>query len=279
METINKIKESAAFISGLVPVTATTGLVLGTGMDGFLNSLENKVSIPYKDIPHFPESTVKSHSGKLIFGYIGTLPVWVMAGRFHTYEGYSGAEVGYPVRVLSMLGVDHLILTNAAGGINPHFDEGDIVVIEDHINLMPDHPLRGPNDDNLGLRFPDMMYAYDPVAIQNTLNIADRQGIRLKSGVYLGLQGPSLETPAEYRMGHRLGADMVGMSTIPEVIVARHCNIKVLAFSIISNTCFPKSRLSPTTLEAVINTVNNAGEQLHTVIRLYLQDYSKQIIA
>lgn len=277
MELKEKIQESADYINGRFPSNARIALILGTGMDGFISELKSVTTIKYADIPHFPVSTVESHSGQLIYGHAGLLPVIVMSGRFHTYEGYTGAEVGYPVRVLKALGISHLILTNAAGGINPHYEEGDIVAIEDHINLIPDHPLRGSNDESLGLRFPDMMYAYDPDALKIVKNIAAQNAISLRTGIYLALQGPSLETAAEYRMAHRLGADMVGMSTVPEVIVARHCNLSVLAFSIVSNTCFPKSRLTPTTLEEVISTVRSAGKKLHHLIDLYLQHYYKHI--
>ncbi len=268
----DKIQESKKYIDSILDHDAKIAIVLGTGLGEFAHSLTDIVEVPYSDIPHFPVSTVESHHGKLVFGYKSGIPVVVMAGRFHYYEGYSAAELTFPIRVLKALGVEKMIMTNAAGGINPHYNEGDIVQVTDHINLMPDHPLRGYNDERLGLRFPDMLQAYDGKLIQKFQQLATDLDISLRQGVYLGLQGPSLETPAEYKMAHILGADILGMSTIPEVIVAKHAGIKVAVFSIVSNVCFPKSALTETTLEAVISTVMKSVGILQRLFDAYFEE-------
>jgi len=267
----DKIQESAKFIQSRVKTGADYAVILGTGLGSFAKSVTDQIAIPYHEIPYFPVSTVQSHSGEMIFGYKSGIPVIILSGRFHYYEGYTAAEITFPIRVLKALGIKHLIITNAAGGINPYFKEGDIVSITDHINMMPDHPLRGQNDDRLGPRFPDMMEAYDKASILSFKKYAAELRIDLKTGVYIGLQGPSLETPAEYKMAHILGADMVGMSTIPEVIVARHTEMKVSAFSIISNVCFPASVLTPTTVEQVISVVNKSGDQLKRLLDRFFE--------
>lgn len=269
-----KISESASFLKAIVPDISGTAVVLGTGLGSFADKLEGKVEIPYNTIPHFPVSTVQSHHGHLVFGYKSGKPVIVLSGRFHYYEGYSADVVAYPVRVLKALGIERIILTNAAGGINPHFKEGETVIVTDHINMMPDHPLRGSNDERLGPRFPDMMHAYDKEWIEVFKNIASTLNISLRSGVYLGLQGPSLETPAEYRMAHILGADLVGMSTIPEVIVAKHSGMKVCVFSIVSNVCFPPSALTETTIESVISVVEHSAKKLLAILDYYFESYT-----
>jgi purine-nucleoside phosphorylase len=267
----DKIQESKTYIERILIPEAKISVVLGTGLGDFAQSLTDIIEIPYSEIPHFPVSTVASHQGKLVFGYKSGVPVVVMAGRFHYYEGYSAAEITFPMRVLKALGVEKMILTNAAGGINPHFNEGDIVQVTDHINLMPEHPLRGFNDERLGLRFPDMLQAYDAEMILSFGKIADNLGLSLKQGVYLGLQGPSLETPAEYKMARIMGADILGMSTIPEVIVAKHAGIKVAVFSIVSNVCFPKSAITETTVEAVISTVMKSVGRLQLLFDAYFE--------
>ncbi|MBK9736026.1 MAG: purine-nucleoside phosphorylase [Saprospiraceae bacterium] len=266
-----KIEESAHYLSDRIPLVAKTAVVLGTGLGDFVDSISNKIEIAYDDIPYFVVSTVQSHSGKFIFGYKSGVPIIVMAGRLHYYEGYSTAEITFPIRVLKALGVENIIMTNASGGINAHFTEGDIVIVTDHINLMPDNPLRGKNDERLGPRFPDMLHAYDESLIKKFHSIGEKINIKLQYGVYLGLQGPSLETPAEYRMAHILGADLVGMSTIPEVIVAKHSGMKVCVFSIVSNVCFPKSALTETTLEEVIMVVNRSSGKLMEILDHYFE--------
>jgi purine-nucleoside phosphorylase len=267
----DRIQESAAYIKSRCSIAPRVAFVLGTGLGAYADEVEDAIAIAYADIPHFPISTVSSHSGRLVIGTKKGVPVVVMAGRFHYYEGYTSREVTFPIRVLHALGTQEIILTNAAGGINPHYGEGEIVAITDHINFIPDHPLRGYNDDRLGLRFPDMLQAYNKEMLDRMTTCARKIDLPLKHGVYLCLQGPSLETPAEYRMAHILGADVLGMSTVPEVIVAHHAGIKVAAFSIVSNTCFPPSTLTVTTLEDVIAIVSRAATKLSILLDLYLE--------
>ena len=211
-----------------------TAIILGTGLGSLVNEITDKYEIEYKDIPNFPLSTVEGHSGKLIFGKLGNKEIMAMQGRFHFYEGYSMKEVTFPVRVMRELGIKTLFVSNAAGGMNPDFIIGDLMIINDHINFFPEHPLRGKNIP-YGDRFPDMSAAYDKQLIAMAKEIAAEKGIRVVEGVYLGTQGPTFETPAEYRMFHRMGGDAVGMSTVPEVIVARHCGIRVFGISVITD--------------------------------------------
>lgn len=211
-----------------------TAIILGTGLGRLADEIVIEQEIPYSEIPHFPQSTVEGHSGKLLLGKLGGKDVLAMQGRFHFYEGYSMREVTFPVRVMYELGIQTLFVSNAAGGTNPSFSVGDIMIITDHINFFPEHPLRGKNFPT-GPRFPDMHEAYDKNLIALADTIAQEKGIKVQHGVYLGTQGPTFETPAEYRMFARLGADAVGMSTIPEVIVANHCGIKVFGVSIITD--------------------------------------------
>ena len=211
-----------------------TAIILGTGLGRLADEIVIEQEIPYSEIPHFPQSTVEGHSGKLLLGKLGGKDVLAMQGRFHFYEGYSMREVTFPVRVMYELGIQTLFVTNAAGGTNPSFSVGDIMIITDHINFFPEHPLRGKNFPT-GPRFPDMHEAYDKNLIALADTIAQEKGIKVQHGVYLGTQGPTFETPAEYRMFARLGADAVGMSTIPEGIVANHCGIKVFGVSIITD--------------------------------------------
>ena len=211
-----------------------TAIILGTGLGSLVNEITEKYEIEYKDIPNFPLSTVEGHSGKLIFGKLGDKEIMAMQGRFHFYEGYSMKEVTFPVRVMRELGIKTLFVSNAAGGMNPEFIIGDLMIITDHINMFPEHPLRGKNIP-YGDRFPDMSTAYDKELIAKAKEIADEKGIRVVEGIYLGTQGPTFETPAEYRMFRRMGGDAVGMSTVPEVIVARHCGIRVFGISVITD--------------------------------------------
>ena len=211
-----------------------TAIILGTGLGSLVNEITDKYEIEYKDIPNFPLSTVEGHSGKLIFGKLGNKEIMAMQGRFHFYEGYSMKEVTFPVRVMRELGIKTLFVSNAAGGMNPDFLIGDLMIINDHINFFPEHPLRGKNIP-YGDRFPDMSAAYDKQLIAMAKEIAAEKGIRVVEGVYLGTQGPTFETPAEYRMFHRMGGDAVGMSTVPEVIVARHCGIRIFGISVITD--------------------------------------------
>ncbi|MEJ2355931.1 MAG: purine-nucleoside phosphorylase [candidate division WOR-3 bacterium] len=215
------------------------GIILGSGLGDVSGEIKNSVKILYKDIPNFPVSTVKGHSGNLICGEIENKKVCVMNGRFHYYEGYPMEKVVFGVKLLCFLGIKTLILSNAAGGVNPLFSRGDIMIITDHINLFPEHPLRGPNDERLGPRFVDMYNTYDRDLIEKTEDIALKAGIKVRKGVYFGLQGPTFETAAEYRMIRILGADAVGMSTVPEAIVAKWMDTKILGLSIITDTCLP----------------------------------------
>lgn len=211
-----------------------TAIILGTGLGQLASEITDKIEIPYTEIPNFPVSTVEGHSGKLIFGKLGGLDIMAMQGRFHFYEGYSMKEVTFPVRVMYELGIKTLFVSNAAGGMNPHFKIGDLMIITDHINFFPEHPLRGKNFPT-GPRFPDMHETYDKKLIQLAADIAFEKKIRITYGVYLGLQGPTFETPAEYKMYHLMGADAVGMSTVPEVIVAHHCGIRTFGVSVITD--------------------------------------------
>ena len=231
---LQKIQETAEFLKGKMTTAPETAIILGTGLGSLVNEITDKYEIEYKDIPNFPLSTVEGHSGKLIFGKLGNKEIMAMQGRFHFYEGYSMKEVTFPVRVMRELGIKTLFVSNAAGGMNPDFIIGDLMIINDHINFFPEHPLRGKNIP-YGDRFPDMSAAYDKSLIAMAKEIAAEKGIRIVEGVYLGTQGPTFETPAEYRMFHRMGGDAVGMSTVPEVIVARHCGIRVFGISVITD--------------------------------------------
>lgn len=244
-----------------------TGIVLGTGLGNLTDDLQVAAEIHYQDIPHFAQSTVESHKGKLIFGHLGTHPVVVMAGRFHWYEGWTMQQVTFPIRVLKALEIERVVITNVSGGVNPHFRAGDLVVVCDHINLLPENPLRGANDERLGPRFPDMLHTYDEGLRQKALDIAKIRGIRAFEGVYSALPGPNLETPAEYSMLRHLGSDCTGMSSIPEVLVARHSNLPVLMISLVSNVSFPRSAIKVTTLEDVISTAQAAEPKLRLLIR------------
>ena len=211
-----------------------TAVILGSGLGKLVDELTETYEIDYKDIPNFPVSTVEGHSGRLIFGRLGGKDIMAMQGRFHYYEGYSMKEVTFPVRVMHELGIKTLFVSNAAGGTNPNFEIGDLMIITDHINFFPEHPLRGKNI-NYGPRFPDLSEAYDRTLIARAKKIASQKGITLREGIYIGTQGPTYETPAEYRMFARWGADAVGMSTVPEVIVANHCGMKVFGISVITD--------------------------------------------
>ena len=229
------IKQTTAYIKSKFDFEPEIGIVLGTGLGGLTNEIEMTGSLPYNEIPNFPVSTVKGHEGKLIFGKLGGKRVVAMQGRFHYYEGYSMQEVAFPIRVLKYLGIKLLILSNAAGGVNPDYEVGDMMIINDHINLMGNNPLLGKNDADLGPRFPDMSETYDKKIIRNFTKIARHHNIHYHIGVYAAVSGPTFETPAEYKYIRILGADAVGMSTVPEAIVARHMGLPIFAVSIISD--------------------------------------------
>ncbi|MBD0380666.1 purine-nucleoside phosphorylase [Paenibacillus sedimenti] len=232
---IQKIQEAAAFIRKETGIQPQIGLILGSGLGVLADLIEQPIVVDYSKIPHFPVSTVEGHAGELVVGTIQGKPVLVMKGRFHAYEGYGADTVSFPVRVMKELGVQTLIVTNAAGGINTSYQVGDLMVISDHLNLTNRNPLIGPNDNALGVRFPDMSEAYSKRLRKLAHDVAASQNFKLQEGVYVGLLGPNYETPAEIRMFRTLGGDAVGMSTVPEVIVARHAGIDVLGFSCISN--------------------------------------------
>jgi purine-nucleoside phosphorylase len=261
-----KIVETTEFIHDKVPFKPELGVILGTGLGGLVKEIDIKYELDYSEIPNFPVSTVESHSGKLIFGILGGKNVMAMQGRFHFYEGYDMKQVTFPVRVMKLLGVKRLFVSNASGGVNPDFKVGEIMIINDHINLFPEHPLRGKNMDELGPRFPDMSETYDKRMIDFALQIADENNIDVSTGVYAGLTGPSLETPAEYKYMRAIGADTVGMSTVPEVIVARHMDIPVFAVSIITDLGVP-GKIRKVTIEDVVAVANEKEPSMTTIMK------------
>lgn len=236
---LEKLKETAEFLGHYAEQPIEWAVILGTGLGDLVTEIDVRHRIPYSQIPHFPVSTVEGHSGEMIFGYLGGKYIMALNGRFHYYEGYPMDKVTYPVRVMKLMGIRRLVVSNAAGGINPAHRIGDIMIINDHINMIPEHPLRGKNIDELGPRFVDMKDAYNPAMIRRAKEIAAENGIEVCEGVYLALQGPTFETQAEYLMVSRLGGDAVGMSTVPEVIVARHMGIEVFGVSIITDLGLP----------------------------------------
>ena len=234
-QTMQQLQETVSFIQGIVSQKSGIGIILGSGLGNLANEIITEKEIPYHDIPHFPVSTVEGHKGRLIFGELGGKKVWVMAGRFHYYEGYTPQQVAYPVRVMRLLGVDTLLLSNAAGGVNTGFHIGDLMVINDHISLFTANPLLGKNEDAIGTRFPDMSEPYSKELIILAEKIAAANQINLKKGVYTGVTGPTFETRAEYKLIHLVGGDAVGMSTVQETIAAVHCGMKVFAISVITD--------------------------------------------
>lgn len=242
-----------------------TAIILGTGLGSLANEITGKYEIMYQDIPNFPVSTVEGHSGKLIFGKLGNKDIMAMQGRFHFYEGYSMKEVTFPVRVMRELGIKTLFVSNAAGGMNPEFEIGDLMIITDHINFFPEHPLRGKNIE-YGPRFPDMSEAYNHTLIQKADQIAAEKGIKVQHGVYIGTQGPTYETPSEYKMFRILGADAVGMSTVPEVIVANHCGIQVFGISVITDLGV-EGKIVEVTHEEVQKAADEAQPYMTTIMR------------
>lgn len=232
---LEKIQETTDYIKKIINTNPKTGIILGTGLGNLVTQLTDTLEIPYERIPNFPVSTVEGHSGKLIFGKLGKVDVMAMQGRFHYYEGYNMKEVTFPVRVMRALGIDTLLVSNASGGMHPDFEIGDLMIITDHINLFPEHPLRGKNFNELGTRFPDMSEAYSKELIAKAKAIAKRNNIRVVEGVYVGTTGPTFETPAEYKYFRIIGGDAVGMSTVPEVIVANHGGMRVFGISIITD--------------------------------------------
>jgi purine-nucleoside phosphorylase len=269
-----KAKETAVFISKQIPGSPVIGILSGTGLGESLQSIRASFSCDYGDIPNFPVSTVESHLGKLIIGGMGKHMIMAMQGRFHLYEGYSPAEVTFPVRVMQELGVKILILTNAAGGLNPSFSPGDIMVITDHINLTGHNPLAGPNNDGWGVRFPDMSAPYDHKLAVSAVEAGKDEGIILKKGVYAGLMGPSLETPAESRFLKTIGADAVGFSTVQEVIAGVHAGMKILGLSVITNIHNPDNP-SPSDIDLIIDTARKAAGKIETIMEKVI---SKELV-
>jgi purine-nucleoside phosphorylase len=263
---LTKFKESFDYIQTQTKVQPTIGIILGTGLGGLVNEINIIDEIPYENIPNFPVSTVKSHSGKMIFGELGGKQVVAMQGRFHFYEGYDMQEVTFPVRVMKFMGIEKLFLSNASGGVNPDYEVGEIMIIDDHINLFPAHPLIGKNIDELGPRFPDMSTAYDKKMVVLAQEIAKENNIRVATGTYAGLTGPTLETPAEYKYVRVIGADAVGMSTVPEVIVARHMGIPCFAISIITDLGV-EGKIEETSLEDVIEVANRQEPKMTIIMK------------
>ncbi|MGA2622303.1 MAG: purine-nucleoside phosphorylase [Bacteroidota bacterium] len=263
------IDDAVAYIRKHTRMRPEIGIILGTGLGGLVKEIRKEIVLDYDEIPHFPVSTVESHHGKLIFGTLGGKRIVAMQGRFHRYEGYSLQQVTFPVRVMSQkvgLGVKTLLISNAAGGMNPHFHRGDIMLITDHINLLGDNPLIGPNDEELGPRFPDMSEPYSRKLTQLAEDVALRLRIRIQRGVFVAVTGPNLETRAEYRFLRFIGADAVGMSTVPENIVANHMGMQVLGFSIITDECFPDS-LKPVNVEEIIAIASKAEPKLTKIMK------------
>jgi purine-nucleoside phosphorylase len=261
---LQKVSETNAFLAGKGFENADVAVVLGTGLGAFVNMLEIEQSIPYHLIPHFPVATVEFHKGQLILGRIGNKKVIAMQGRFHYYEGYSMQEITFPVRVFKALGVKQLLLSNAAGGMNPNFKKGDLVILDDHINHLPENPLRGLNDPAFGNRFVDMSRPYNAVLNTAIADAALSLGQIIKTGVYVAVPGPNLETRAEYRQLRGIGADMVGMSTVPEVIVANHVGLPCAAVSVITDECNPDN-LQPVNISEIIEVAGKADEGLSRI--------------
>lgn len=264
-EVITRIHEASSALRERCGLQPRVGIVLGTGLGGLGDEITLEASVPYEEIPHFPLSTVESHSGRLLFGHLGETPVVAMQGRFHRYEGYTLAEVTFPVRVLKALGAETLVVSAACGGMNPLWAPGDLVLLEDHINMLGENPLVGPNLEELGPRFPDMSAPYDVELQERALAIALADGVPLRRGVYVAVVGPNLETRAEYRMLSALGADVVGMSTVPEVIVARHMGMRVVGIAIITDQCLPDA-LEPADVPTIIATAMKAEPALTRII-------------
>lgn len=263
---LTQIKESTAYIQSKTTIEPTIGIILGTGLGGLVKEIEIIDQISYEDIPHFPVSTVESHSGKLIFGKIGGKNVVAMQGRFHYYEGYTLQQVTFPVRVMKMLGIQQLFVSNASGGVNPDFEVGEIMIMNDHINLFPGNPLIGKNIDELGPRFPDMSDPYDQSLIDKACEIAKKLQIKVSVGCYAGLTGPTLETPSEYKYVRAIGADAVGMSTVPEVIVARHMSIPCFAISIITDLGVP-GKIKKVSVQDVIEVASRQEPKMTRIMK------------
>ncbi len=259
------IQEACTTIRARWQPTPRVGIILGTGLGELAKDIQHEAKFAYSELPHFPQATVPSHAGNLVCGQLGGKSVVAMEGRFHAYEGYTMQQLTFPVRIMKALGCQYLLVSNACGGMNPQYAKGDIMVIEDHINLLGDNPLIGPNDERLGERFPDMSEPYDRELIALARRIALEEGIVCQQGVYVGVPGPNLETRAEYRFLRTIGADVVGMSTVPEVIVAVHAKLRVLGFSVITDMCLPDA-LVPVSIAEIIAVANEAEKKLRGLV-------------
>ncbi|MCG8649427.1 MAG: purine-nucleoside phosphorylase [Pirellulales bacterium] len=266
LELYDQIRDACKVIRSKFDQIPKVGIILGTGLGGLAGEIEESASLEYDEIPHFPTSTATSHRGRLVCGHLAGVPILAMEGRFHMYEGYSLKQITLPVRVFKELGAELMIVSNACGGLNPYFQGGDIMVIEDQINLMGDNPLIGINDDRLGPRFPDMCEPFDQQWIDRTIEIGRGQGIGVHKGVFVAVTGPNLETRAEYRFLRMIGADVVGMSTVPETIVAVHCGLKTVGLSVITDMCLPEA-LKPANVEEIIATANAASPRLIALVK------------
>lgn len=266
----DQIQEAAQFIRRKWPGKPSIGIVLGTGLGALAEDIQAEAAMSYADLPHFPQSTVVGHAGQLVCGNLGNKSVMAMSGRFHAYEGYTLQAITFPVRVMRALGCSTLIVSNACGGLNPQFSKGDLMVIEDQINLLGDNPLIGPNDERLGVRFPDMSEPYSKQLINSALQAGLDEKLSLQKGVYVAVTGPCLETRAEYRYLRQIGADVVGMSTVPEVIVGVHSGLKCLGFSVVTDMCLPDA-LHPVTHEEIVQVANTAEAKLRAVVRRLIE--------
>ena len=268
-----QLNETYEYLRSYISQKPDIGIVLGTGLGALASQIKTEHILSYADIPNFPVSTVESHDGKLIIGRLGEKHVLVMQGRFHYYEGYSMQQITFPIRVMKMLGVNTLYISNISGAVNLKYHTGDLIIIDDHINLQTANPLTGPNMDELGPRFPDMSEPYNAEMIHAAWQIAKEEGFRIHKGVYVSVNGPNLETRAEYRYIHRIGGDMVGMSTVPEVIVARHMDIRVFAVSIITDLCDP-DKLAPVRIEDILGIAGNAEPKLTRLMYRMINEHS-----
>ncbi len=265
LELFGQIEEATQAIQKKWNKKPHAGIILGTGLGSLVEKIDVEATLDYEEIPNFPQSTATSHAGRLVCGTLSGLPVMAMEGRFHMYEGYSLKQITLPVRVFKAMGAELLVVSNACGGMNPYYTEGDVMLIDDHINLMGDNPLIGINDDRLGPRFPDMCEPYDQKLIDRALEIARKENIVAHKGVFVAVAGPNLETRAEYRFLRNIGADVVGMSTVPEVIVAVHAGLRVVGFSIITDMCLADA-LKPANVEEIIATAGAAEPNLTTLV-------------
>lgn len=264
---LERLQEAVSFIRQRTNFQPEYGIILGTGLGNLVSDMQVEHEINYHLIPHFQVSTVESHSGKLIFGTIGNKKVVAMQGRFHYYEGYTMEEVVFPVRTMKLLGIKRLFISNAAGSLNANIEKGDLMILRDHINLQPSNPLIGPNEYELGPRFPDLFRCYDEALIEQAMNIAREHNIRCHKGVYVSVPGPNLETPAEYKYLHIIGGDAVGMSTVPEVLAAVHMGLPVFAISVITDKGYPAEEIEPVTVESVIAVAKEAEPKMTLILR------------